>query len=198
MEIKKGSLVGVIGDSGSGKSTLIDILSGLLKLQGGEIRIDNKKLDFDNYSLSRIIGYVSQRTNLLDSTIIENIAFGDIDPNIEEVKNSLIDSQLMEFINTLPNGIYTKIGENGVNFSGGQIQRISIARALYRKPQILIFDEATSALDSNTERKLIESIGKLKGKMTIIMIAHRLTSLSKCDYVYELKKSNIILKNNIK
>ena len=194
MEIKKGSLIGVIGDSGSGKSTLIDVLSGLLKPQYGEISIDNKKLDFDNYNLSRIIGYVSQRTNLLDSTIIENVAFGDLDPNIEEVKNSLIDSQLMDFVNTLPKGIHTIIGENGINFSGGQIQRISIARALYRKPEILIFDEATSALDNKTESRLIESINKLKGKITILMVAHKLTSLSKCDYIYELKNSKFNLK----
>ena len=194
LEIKKGSLIGVIGDSGSGKSTLIDVLSGLLKPQYGEISIDNKKLDFDNYNLSRIIGYVSQRTNLLDSTIIENVAFGDLDPNIEEVKNSLIDSQLMDFVNTLPKGIHTIIGENGINFSGGQIQRISIARALYRKPEILIFDEATSALDNKTESRLIESINKLKGKITILMVAHKLTSLSKCDYIYELKNSKFNLK----
>tara|TARA_B110000046_G_scaffold183723_1_gene220503 strand:- start:1850 stop:3571 length:1722 start_codon:yes stop_codon:yes gene_type:complete len=198
LEIKKGSLIGVIGDSGSGKSTLIDVLSGLLKPQYGEISIDNKKLDFDNYNLSRIIGYVSQRTNLLDSTIIENVAFGDLDPNIEEVKNSLIDSQLMDFVNTLPKGIHTIIGENGINFSGGQIQRISIARALYRKPEILIFDEATSALDNKTESRLIESINKLKGKITILMVAHKLTSLSKCDYIYELKNSKFNLKNLIK
>ena len=198
LDINKGSLIGVIGHSGSGKSTLIDILSGLLKPQSGEISIDNKKLDFDNYNLSRIIGYVSQRTNLLDNTIVANIAFGESEPNIEQVKNALIDSQLMEFVNTLSEGIYTKIGENGVNFSGGQIQRISIARALYKKPQILIFDEATSSLDNKTESKLIESIEKLKGKITIIMVAHRLTSLSKCDYVYELKNSKFILKNIIK
>ncbi|MDA9139631.1 ABC transporter ATP-binding protein/permease, partial [Flavobacteriaceae bacterium] len=198
LKVNKGSLIGIIGDSGSGKSTLIDVLSGLLKPQNGEIRIDNKKLDFDNYNLTSIIGYVGQRTNLLDNTIIANIAFGESEPDIEQVERVLIDSQLMEFVNTLPEGIYTKIGENGVNFSGGQIQRISIARALYRQPEILIFDEATSALDNKTESNLIESIDKLKGKITIIMVAHRLTSLIKCDYVYELKNSKFILKNNIK
>ena len=198
LKVNKGSLIGIIGDSGSGKSTLIDVLSGLLKPQNGEIRIDNKKLDFDNYNLTSIIGYVGQRTNLLDNTIIANIAFGESEPDIEQVERVLIDSQLMEFVNTLPEGIYTKIGENGINFSGGQIQRISIARALYRNPEILIFDEATSALDNKTESKLIESIDKLKGKITIIMVAHRLTSLIKCDYVYELKNSNFLIKNNIK
>ena len=185
----EGESIGIIGESGSGKSSLVDIVSGLLIPQKGKLLIDGVKLPKNRLSNWRtLIGYVSQRTNLFDDTIIANIAFGDRNPNINKVKESIIDAQLLDFVNSLPNGIYSKISENGINFSGGQIQRIAIARALYKNPKVLILDEATSSLDNKTEINLIESVNKLKSKVTIIMIAHRISSLAYCDRIFELSK----------
>ena len=200
-KIHNGESVGVIGESGSGKSTFVDILSGLLFPSNGDIIIDNQKLSHTNFAnWKNLIGYVSQTTNLIDDTIISNVAFGERNPDLDKVKNALKDSQLSEFINTLPEGINTKIGEKGVMLSGGQIQRLAIARALYKNPKILILDEATSSLDNNTEKRLIQSINNLKKKVTILMIAHRLTTLQNCDRIYELKKNkfNEINKEKLK
>ncbi len=192
LEIYKGELIGIVGESGFGKSTLVDLISGLLKPNEGVISIDRKVIEFGMYNYKDFIGYVSQKTNLIDDTILANVAFGDLNPDLEKIKKALHDSQILDFVNSLPEGFNTKIGERGVNLSGGQIQRISIARSLYRNPEILIFDEATSSLDNKTEAKLINSIYKLKGKITIIMIAHRLSSLKKCDRIYELKNSKFM------
>ena len=200
-KIHNGESVGVIGESGSGKSTFVDILSGLLFPSKGDIIIDNQKLNHTNFAnWKNLIGYVSQTTNLIDDTIISNVAFGERNPDLDKVKNALKDSQLSEFIKTLPEGINTKIGEKGVMLSGGQIQRLAIARALYKNPKILILDEATSSLDNNTEKRLIQSINNLKKKVTILMIAHRLTTLQNCDRIYELKenKFNEINKKKLK
>ena len=200
-KIHNGESVGVIGESGSGKSTFVDILSGLLFPSNGDIIIDNQKLSHTNFAnWKNLIGYVSQTTNLIDDTIISNVAFGERNPDLDKVKNALKDSQLSEFIKTLPEGINTKIGEKGVMLSGGQIQRLAIARALYKNPKILILDEATSSLDNNTEKRLIQSINNLKKKVTILMIAHRLTTLQNCDRIYELKKNkfNEINKEKLK
>ena len=200
-KIHNGESVGVIGESGSGKSTFVDILSGLLFPSKGDIIIDNQKLNHTNFAnWKNLIGYVSQTTNLIDDTIISNVAFGERNPDLDKVKNALKDSQLSEFIKTLPEGINTKIGEKGVMLSGGQIQRLAIARALYKNPKILILDEATSSLDNNTEKRLIQSINNLKKKVTILMIAHRLTTLQNCDRIYELKKNkfNEINKEKLK
>ncbi len=189
LKVLEGESIGIIGESGSGKSSLVDIVSGLLIPQKGKLLIDGVKLPKNRLSNWRtLIGYVSQRTNLFDDTIIANIAFGDCNPNINKVKESIIDAQLLDFVNSLPNGIYSKISENGINFSGGQIQRIAIARALYKNPKVLILDEATSSLDNKTEINLIESVNKLKSKVTIIMIAHRISSLAYCDRIFELSK----------
>ena len=189
LKVLEGESIGIIGESGSGKSSLVDIVSGLLIPQKGKLLIDGVKLPKNRLSNWRtLIGYVSQRTNLFDDTIIANIAFGDRNPNINKVKESIIDAQLLDFVNSLPNGIYSKISENGINFSGGQIQRIAIARALYKNPKVLILDEATSSLDNKTEINLIESVNKLKSKVTIIMIAHRISSLAYCDRIFELSK----------
>ena len=189
LKIKKGESIGIIGESGSGKSTLVDIISGLLAPLKGEVLVDGNGLSKNNLLIWRnLIGYVSQRTNLFDDTIIANVAFGDEKPDIDRVKKVLLDSQLLSFIESLPQGLNSKIGESGINFSGGQIQRIAIARALYKKPQILILDEATSSLDNDTEINLIQSVNKLRNKVTILMIAHRLSTLSMCDRIYELNK----------
>jgi ATP-binding cassette, subfamily B, bacterial PglK len=186
-KIYNGESVGVIGKSGSGKSTFVDILSGLLFPLKGDIVVDDKLLDSINFpNWKNLIGYVSQITNLIDDTITANVAFGDKKPNLLKVKSVLKDSQLYEFIKSLPEGMETKIGEKGVLLSGGQIQRLAIARALYKSPKILILDEATSSLDNKTEKKIIQSINNLKRKVTILMIAHRLTTLTNCDRIYEL------------
>lgn len=192
-KIYKGESVGVIGKSGSGKSTFVDILSGLLFPINGDMIIDDILLNSLNFpKWKNLIGYVSQTTNLIDDTIAANVAFGDKNPNISKVKNALEDSQLYEFVKSLPKGIRTNIGEKGVLLSGGQVQRLAIARALYKNPKILILDEATSSLDNKTEKKLIQSINNLKRKVTILMIAHRLTSLSNCDRIYELVNNEFI------
>ena len=189
-KIFRGESVGVIGKSGSGKSTFVDILSGLLFPVKGDIVIDDRSLDNTNSSnWKNLIGYVSQTTNLIDDTIIANVAFGDKKPDLLRVKSVLNDSQLYEFVKSLPEGMKTKVGEKGVLLSGGQIQRLAIARALYKNPKILILDEATSSLDNKTEKLIIQSINNLKRKVTILMIAHRLTTLSNCDRIYELNNN---------
>ena len=189
-KIFRGESVGVIGKSGSGKSTFVDILSGLLFPIKGDIVIDDRSLDNTNSSnWKNLIGYVSQTTNLIDDTIIANVAFGDKKPDLLRVKSVLNDSQLYEFVKSLPEGMKTKVGEKGVLLSGGQIQRLAIARALYKNPKILILDEATSSLDNKTEKIIIQSINNLKRKVTILMIAHRLTTLSNCDRIYELNNN---------
>ena len=200
-EIFVGESVGIIGKSGSGKSTFVDIFSGLLFPQSGSVSIDNyilKNKDFPRWK--NLIGYVSQSTNLIDDSILANVAFGDLNPNKNRVDSVLKDAQLYEYVYSLPDGINTNIGENGINLSGGQIQRLAIARALYKQPKILILDEATSSLDNDTENFLIKSINTLKRKVTILMIAHRLTTLSDCDRIYELtgNKFKVIEKEKLK
>lgn len=196
LKINKGQTIGIIGESGSGKSTLVDLLIGLHKPTSGEIFIDGKK-DFQlKQSWRNKIGYVSQSIYLTDDTIKNNIAFGVTEDKIDiaRIKQLIKDVQLDEFIKTLELGIETKVGERGVQLSGGQRQRIGIARALYNQPEILVLDEATSALDSETEKEVMESINNLKGKKTIIMIAHRISTLIKADIIYEVKNNQIFSK----
>jgi ABC-type bacteriocin/lantibiotic exporter with double-glycine peptidase domain len=195
--IEKGELIGIIGESGSGKSTFVDILMGLLIIQKGEILINNKNNLYDNLSLWRSnIGYVPQNIYLIDESIKRNIAFGIPDSEIcpEKLLNALKLSQLDGFISNLHNGVETMVGDRGVKLSGGQRQRIGIARALYNNPTILILDEATSALDINTENEVMESINSLRGQLTMIIIAHRLTTVKKCDIIYQFRKGEIINK----
>jgi len=194
LTIKKGTTVGFIGSSGSGKTTLLKVLLRLLKEQEGNIKIDEIVVNAENESAyQQIIGYVEQEIFILNDTILNNIAFGVSNPNEEQVKDSLIDAQLWEFVEAHPDGINMLLGENGVNLSGGQKQRIGIARALYKNSEILMFDEATSALDTETEKAVVESINHLSnlGK-TVIIVAHRLTTLEKCDHIYELDGGRII------
>ena len=195
LKIYKGQTIGIIGESGSGKSTLIDLIIGLHKPTSGVISIDGIN-DFQMLQLWRHkIGYISQTIFLTDDTILNNIAFG-VEKNsidLHRINIILQQVQLDKFVNNLEDGLNTKVGERGVQISGGQRQRIGIARALYNNPEILILDEATSALDTFTETQVLNSIKNLKGKKTILMIAHRLTTLADCDVVYEIKDKKLSL-----
>jgi len=193
-QIKKGQIIGIIGSSGSGKTTFIDIINGLLKPDSGQILINDFSILNNEKSLMELIGYVGQDIFLIDDTIISNIAFGiDTDKvNKKALENAINSSKLDELVKELPEGIYSRVGERGVQLSGGQRQRIGIARALYRDPQLLIFDEATASLDNNTEELVIKSIINLKREKMIIMVAHRLSTLVNCDKVFEIKEGGII------
>jgi ATP-binding cassette subfamily B protein len=194
LSIRKGDRVGVIGATGSGKSTLIDILMGLLEPTSGVLKVDGKAITKRNVrSWQRRIAHVPQAIFLSDTTIAENIAFGidrkDID--FDRVRDAANRAQLQDVIDKLPNKFNTIVGERGVRLSGGQRQRIGIARALYKNADILIFDEATSALDNKTEESVIKSIDALGKEITVIMIAHRVTTLKKCTKVIELADGKI-------
>ena len=194
-KIKKGSKVGIIGSTGSGKSTVVDLLMGLLSPSEGIISIDGKVLEKKYItSWKKNIAHVPQDVFLLDSSFKENIAFGkhydEID--IDRVKWASKKAQISDFIENSSKGFDTLLGENGVALSGGQKQRIAIARALYKKSSVLIFDEATSALDVQTEKSVVSSIELLDDNLTTITIAHRLTSVLNCDWVYQLKNGYII------
>lgn len=194
MVIPKGKSVGIMGTSGAGKSTIVDILLGLLKVKEGEITCDGRNI-FENYPswLSRI-GYIPQTIYLVDEPIRNNIAFGidDRDIDDEEIRRALREAQLLDFVESLPEGIHTTIGDRGVRLSGGQRQRLGIARALYHNPSILVFDEATSALDNETETALMEAIHGFHGKKTMIIIAHRLNTIEKCDMIYKVCDGKIV------
>ncbi len=193
MTIKKGQSVGIMGPSGAGKSTIVDILLGLLHVQSGEILCDGSNI-FSNYdSWLAQIGYIPQSIYLVDESIRENIAFG-IDEdriNDDRIWEVMEEAQLADFVKSLPEGLYTKIGDRGVRLSGGQRQRIGIARALYHDPEILVFDEATSALDNETEAAVMEAINSFQGRKTMVIIAHRLNTIEKCDVIYEVKDEKI-------
>lgn len=182
--IKKGAFIGIIGESGAGKTTFVDVLLGLLTPNHGFISVDNKDIQQHMDSWHNILAYVPQSIYLLDGTIKENIALGEATENMSETKieHVLKMAELYDFVLGLPDGINTKVGEHGVKLSGGQRQRIGIARALYRAPQVLVLDEATSALDSHTEQNIMDTVLKLKGEITIIAVAHRLSTLEKCDF----------------
>lgn len=198
--LEQGQTIGIIGKSGSGKSTFIDILLGLFHPIKGEILVNSEKIENYINEWQNIIGYVPQSIFLTDDSILNNIALG-ISANqisIDKVQKCIEIAQLNEFINSLDDGLLTNVGERGVSLSGGQRQRIGIARALYNDPQILVFDEATSALDSETERAFMESIKLLVGKKTIIMVAHRLSTLVDCDKIYKFSNGDAILVDNFK
>jgi len=191
--INNGDMIGIIGPSGSGKSTLVDVILGLLNSTSGNIKINNTDLFTDLSFLKAKVGYVSQNIYLIDDTIKRNIAFGlnDDEINNTDLLNAIKGANLNEFINLLDNGIETMVGENGVRLSGGQKQRIGIARALYLNPDILIFDEATSALDNKTELEVMRAIDDLVGKKTILIIAHRLSTLKNCNRIFEMNKGKL-------
>lgn len=188
MTIRKGTSVAFIGTSGAGKTTLSDIILALLKPQSGEILMDGVNIKEVGSQWHRIIGYVPQSIYMTDSTIRRNIAFGIEESKIDDSKiwKALEMAQLKEFVEKLPKGLETRVGEWGVQFSGGQRQRIAIARALYGEPDILVLDEATAALDTETETAVMEAIEALQGYKTLIIVAHRLTTIRKCDEIYEI------------
>lgn len=200
MVIPKGTAVGFIGESGAGKTTLADMILGLLPTQTGSIRMDDVDIREIQDVWSRTIGYVPQNVYLTDDTIRNNVAFG-IEENLiddEKVWKALSQAQLNEFVKQLPNGLNTIVGEKGVKFSGGQRQRVAIARALYYDPDILVLDEATSALDNQTESAVMEAIDSLQGIKTLIIVAHRLTTIKKCDVIYNIEHGKAIKQENTK
>ena len=186
--------IGLIGPSGVGKSTLVDIILGLLSPKSGSIEVDGRDIQLDLASWRRSIGYVQQSFYLLDDSLKRNIALGVVDSEIDDqqVEKAISEAQLKSFVSSLPLGVDTVVGERGVKMSGGQRQRIAVARALYKNPEVLIFDEATSSLDNQTEDELVKAIDSLKGSKTILIIAHRLSSLKICSKVFELGKNGII------
>jgi len=194
LNISKGSCIGIIGASGSGKSTLINLLLGLLKPINGKIVIDGQNLHENTRGWQDQIGYVPQDIFLLDDTLRNNIAFGVDFSRIDsdKVMKAIELSQLSEYIENLPQGLDTIVGERGVKISGGQRQRIGIARALYNDPDVLVLDEATSALDGATEEGLMSAVDALQGLKTIIIVAHRLSTIENCEYVYTLAKGKIV------
>ena len=195
LDINAGKMIGFIGASGAGKSTLIDCLLGLIRPLSGELRVDGKLITSGNaFSWQKKLGYVPQAIYLLDGSLRENIGFGIPTDRIEEekIKSAVERSQLTEFINSLPDGLETMVGERGVRLSGGQRQRIGIARALYNNPPVLVLDEATSSLDTGTEREVMHSVEQLQGTTTVLIIAHRYSTIENCDYLYKLEKGRIV------
>ena len=195
LTIPVGKSVGIVGSSGAGKSTVVDVLLGLLKMQEGSIKADGVSvMEKENYRRwLKNIGYIPQTIFMLDDTIRKNVAFGIAEDEISEERiwEVLKEAQLDEFVKSLPEGLDTGIGERGVRLSGGQRQRIGIARALYDDPEILILDEATSALDNDTEAAIMDSINRFMGRKTLLIIAHRLQTIEKCDMVYRVEDGKI-------
>lgn len=195
LNIPVNSVVGIVGPSGSGKSTAIDMLLGLIQPQTGKLKIDNQTITHQNRrAWQNTIGFVPQSIFLSEGTIAENVAFGipEKDIDLEQVNKALKLAHLDELVQSLEQGIHTKVGERGVQLSGGQRQRIGIARALYHEADVLVFDEATSALDGITEKMIMEAIHDFSGQKTIIMIAHRLKTVQKCDQIYYIDQGQLI------
>ncbi len=195
--IKPNDSIGIIGTSGAGKSTLVDIIIGLLKPTSGSIHVDGINIQNNLKSWHKLIGYVPQSIFLTDDSIKNNIAFGlkDEEVDMTALYSAIYAAQLSDFINSLPDGIETIVGERGARISGGQRQRIAIARALYHNPQILVFDEATSALDDDTERSVMNTINNLMDTKTLIIVTHKLQTVSKCNKIYKIE--NGVIKETI-
>jgi ATP-binding cassette subfamily C protein len=193
MTIKKNEVIGIIGKSGSGKTTLLNILCGLIKPQGGEILVDGKSVDELNKLFSKRIGYVTQRTYLTDESIIKNIIFGIKEEYYDkDLFNNIIKKvKLDSLINKLPNRENTLVGEMGIAISGGEQQRIGIARALYKKPEILILDESTSALDRETEKEILKIISNFRNEITVIIVSHKDELIEQCQKVFRVDNNKV-------
>jgi ABC-type multidrug transport system fused ATPase/permease subunit len=192
--IKKGESVGFIGPSGSGKSTLVDVILGLLTPDSGEITVDGQEINKNIRSWQDQIGYIPQTIYLTDDTLRRNVAFGLPNEQIDNiaVARAIKASQLDEFVQSLPDKLETYVGERGIRLSGGQRQRIGIARALYHDPAILVLDEATSSLDSTTERGVMQAVSALQGSKTLLIVAHRLSTVENCDRIYKLNHGKVV------
>jgi ATP-binding cassette subfamily C protein len=193
LTLRPGDSLGIVGETGSGKSTLVDVLLGLLRPTTGRIVIDGQSLEGRERAWQRLIGYVPQDPYLLDETVRRNIAFGVPDSSIDEhrLSRAIALAHLDEVIKELPDGLDTRLGEHGSRLSGGQRQRVAIARALYGDPAVLVFDEATAALDNQTEREVVTAIAELHRQRTLIVIAHRLSTVRGCDRLILLEKGRI-------
>jgi ATP-binding cassette, subfamily B, bacterial PglK len=194
LAVQRGESVGFVGTSGAGKSTLVDILLGLLAPDSGEVRVDGKSIQDNLRNWQDQIGYVPQSIFLTDDTLQRNVAFGLADDKIDTaaVQRAIRAAQLDEFVASLPQGLETLVGERGVRLSGGQRQRIGIARALYHDPAVLVLDEATSALDTTTELGVMQAVTALQGKKTILIVAHRLSTVDHCDRLYRLEQGRLV------
>jgi len=194
LTIPHGTSVGLIGGSGAGKTTLVDVVLGLLSPTDGHVLVDGSDIATNLRGWQRLIGYVPQAIYLSDDSIKANVAFGVRTEDIDDhaVSRALRSAQLDEFVNQLPQGAETVIGDRGVRLSGGQRQRIGIARALYHDPELLVLDEATSALDNDTERGVMEAIDALHGAKTLLIVAHRLTTVQRCDLIYRLENGAVV------
>jgi ABC-type multidrug transport system fused ATPase/permease subunit len=194
MRVKRGEAVGLVGPSGSGKSTLVDVLLGLLEPQSGRVTVDGQDIQFDLRWWQDQIGYVPQSIFLTDDTLRRNVAFALPKDEIDDdaVQAAVRSAQLEDFVSTLPAGLETDIGERGVRLSGGQRQRIGIARALYHNPGVLVLDEATSSLDTETEHGVMQAVKALQGDKTVIIVAHRLSTVEYCDRLYRLEDAHIV------
>jgi ABC-type multidrug transport system fused ATPase/permease subunit len=194
MTVKRGEAVGLVGPSGSGKSTLVDVLLGLLEPVNGDILIDGVSAQKRLRWWQDQIGYVPQSIFLTDDTLLRNVAFGLPKDQIDHdaVKSAIRSAQLEEFVASLPDGLDTIVGERGVRLSGGQRQRIGIARALYNNPDVLVLDEATSSLDTETEHGVMQAVQALQGDKTVIIVAHRLSTVEYCDRLYRLENAQIV------
>jgi ABC-type multidrug transport system fused ATPase/permease subunit len=199
LTIRRGESVGFIGASGAGKSTVVDILLGLLTPNAGNVRVDGQDIQSNLRSWQDQIGYVPQSIFLTDDTLRRNVAFGLPFDQIDEaaVWRAIHAAQLEQFVNELPHGLDTLVGERGVRLSGGQRQRIGIARALYHDPAVLVLDEATSALDTATEHGVMDAVRALHGNKTVIIVAHRLSTIEHCDHLYRLERGRLVVDKEI-
>lgn len=194
LKIDRGDSIALIGKSGAGKTTLVDLILALLEPKSGDILVDNVSIYDNSRAWQRLVGYIPQSIYLIDDTIEHNIAFGVEDGAIDAIRmeEAIAAAQLTETIQQLPEGIHTLVGERGVRLSGGQRQRIGIARALYHQREILVLDEATSALDNETEQLVSDAIKSLGGTITLIIIAHRLSTVEHCDCIYVLDRGSLV------